>query len=721
LLTVPLILVGAAFCLGWAYALGRIALCRLPTPWEAALGIGAAIQSSLVFALLSFGLASREVFLGLGAVSMLAAWRFRGASLKDPATPAAPRAVWISFVVILAVYGVFYFVNALAPETQADGTSYHLGFAAEYNRTGEFPDRVGFFEMVPQGVEMLFTVAYAIGKYSAGKLVHFGFLLATVPLVVRIGRRLRLNDCASIAAAGIYFCAPITGVSGTCAYNDAALVFYVLLVLYLLLVWRDQGNDWYLLPAGIAAGFCYAIKFTGIIVLPLAMLAALIAARRLRPLILLAVGVLMIAPWMGRDAAMTGNPVAPLFNRWFPNPYFNAATEDELAKSLRSYEVPKPRIPWELAIGGNLQGIYGPLLFAMPLGLLALRQREGRWLWLAAVALAVPWFWNIGARFLMPAFVFALLAFVMALPRAAALVCLAVQAITCWPQVIELYNNADMWRLREFPWQAALRIEPEPRYLADHMQDYAMVETIQKETRPGDRIYSLESVPWAYSTREFLEYWHSSQGERFVDWLKNASFYNDAPVYDVSAAWNTLPLRALRFRINTAHPGEWYIHEVVLEGPDGRLRNSPRWALSGWPNDWEMTYAFDGNISSRWRTWTPMRPGMFLQVDLDRPQLLSGATLISHTPVYEAPMEFYGMDASGRWLSFGIGKAVRRPWEDMRRPTIRAIKREGYRYLLVPTGKDALGPVGEDIVRHEVEWGVVKVADSFGSYLFRIP
>ena len=61
-------------------------------------------------------------------------------------------------------------------------------------------------------------------------------------------------------------------------------------------------------------------------------------------------------------------------------------------------------------MGGKLQGLYGPLLFILPAGLLALRTRAGRWCWLAAGAMAVPWFCNIGARFLMPAFVFALLA-----------------------------------------------------------------------------------------------------------------------------------------------------------------------------------------------------------------------------------------------------------------------------------------------------------------------
>src|SRR5205085_2367612 len=105
---------------------------------------------------------------------------------------------------------------------------------------------------------------------------------------------------------------------------------------------------------GIAAGFCYAIKFTGILILPLAVAAAVAASRRVKPALLLTAGVAMIAPWMIRDAVMCGNPVAPLFNRWFPNPYFHASSEEALAHTLRSYGVPRRRILWELAVGGGL-------------------------------------------------------------------------------------------------------------------------------------------------------------------------------------------------------------------------------------------------------------------------------------------------------------------------------------------------------------------------------
>jgi hypothetical protein len=115
-----------------------------------------------------------------------------------------------------------------------------------------------------------------------------------------------------------------------------------------------------------------------------------------------------------------------------------------------------------------------------------------------------------------------------------------------------------------------------------------------------------------------------------------------------------------------------------------------------------------------------MQPGMYMQLDLEKPRWLSGATLVSHTPIYGVPMEFDAMDQAGLWHSFGAGKVEQRVWEDLRRPATRAIRRQGFSYIMVPRGKDGLGPLGEAIIGHEEEWGLEFVAEAHGYYLFRI-
>src|SRR5262249_29778972 len=142
----------------------------------------------------------------------------------------------------------------------------------------------------------------------------------------------------------LYWLSPVVGISGTCAYTDAALALSILACFYFLLEWRNQAKSHYLVLAGLMAGFCYTIKLNALLVPALAILFVLVELRRYprfalaRSAILGAAALIMIAPWVIRSLALTGNPLAPLFNTWFPNPYFPVVVERNLAKFLRTYE-----------------------------------------------------------------------------------------------------------------------------------------------------------------------------------------------------------------------------------------------------------------------------------------------------------------------------------------------------------------------------------------------
>src|ERR1022692_1647240 len=225
-------LFGAAFTIATANALGALLMRRRPAPPEILFALGAAAESVLVFFLILLHLAHWGAFLALGGAAILAAWFFSGTPTA-PEPMRIPPAGWVVF----GAYGVWYLVNALAPETIADGITYHLGLPREYLRLGGFPDHITFYDVVPQGMEMLYTVAF------------------------RVGRRLGASDLACLVAAVFYFCAPVAGITGSSSYNDAAGVFFVLAAFYLLLLAEPR----YLLPAGVLAGFCYAIKLPGLI------------------------------------------------------------------------------------------------------------------------------------------------------------------------------------------------------------------------------------------------------------------------------------------------------------------------------------------------------------------------------------------------------------------------------------------------------------------------
>ena len=707
--------------------LGNICLHRLPVPWTIALAVGAAAESSIVFLMLVGDVGNRASFILLGALTLAAFWRVgRGAARRADAViaPADGVSLYVSGAV-LAFYTVLYLINALAPELEPDARAYHLGLTAEYVRLGGFPNRVGFYEMLPQGLEMLFVPAFAFGRHSAARLVHCALLLATVPLMLRIGRRLGLPDGVALAAAVLYFCAPVTGITGTSAYTDAGGVFFTLATFYALLVWRDTRDVRYLAPAGITAGFCYAIKFPGALVAILAVAFVVVVERGIRPrqLALLAGAALAVAaPWILRSAIMTGNPVAPLFNRFFPNSYFHLSTDRSLAAALGSlWGVPPSRVPYELIVGGTYAGTMGPVFFALPLGLLALRKPAGRLCWMAAALLAVPWFWNTGARFLMPALPFLAIALalgVAALPRQALWACVAVQAVGCWPQVMELYHPGYTWRLERIPWRAALRIEPEQDYLASLLPAYGVAHLLEANTKPGERIFSLISVPTAYTDREILEYWHSAQADRLYDALSMAMAPHD-PVFEVKAEWDPHAVLGLRIRMPKALPVEWQINDIELLSGGG-VTARPQWQLRGWPNPWELPLAFDRNPATRWRTWEPIRAGMYLEADFDRAEVLSGAVVTSPAAHDALPLEFYGRESDGWRLLASRLVVTQGVLGDVRMAATRTIRDAGFRYILADNGTTGTGIIGAAMLGHAAEWGVWERAEAGPVVLFGI-
>jgi hypothetical protein len=699
-------LFGALFTLLSAYAFGLLLFRRHKIPFQITLGLGAIVWSFVTFVLLLVNAAWWWTFLAIGLAAIGLSWN---AGWRRPPRPEAYATL------LFAAYGVWYFVNALAPEITPDGITYHLGLPREYVRLAGFPDRIAFYDLLPQGMEMLYTAAYAFGRHPAAKLVEFAFFIATLPLIFRVGGRLGLSKAASLVPAAFYFCAPVIGLTGSSSYNDAAGVFFMLAALDLLMEERA-------FLAGLCAGFCYAIKMPGALVAVCAV-AWMLARRRPKAAAVVALGAaLTMAPWVIRAAILTGNPVAPLGNALFPNPYFHIATETGLAASLRSLNGVRPwQIPWELAFGDRLQGTYGPLLFALPVGLLALRRPMGRMLWAGAAILALPWITNSGARFLMQPLVLAAFALAMVLPPRVAWTAVALQAALCWPHVLDPLQPSYSFRLHEFPIKAALGIEREEAYCRRHIEEYAVARMIDRVTPPDARTLSLLGVATAYMDREVAVPWQSSTADTLIDTLRLASLYSRAPAFDWKASWPEQEVSALRFRIPANYAAEWDISEVQIFSGEYRVFNSPQWTFSGRPNRWEAPLAFDGNLATRWRTWEPVSESAHFDIDFGHAQRLTAAVLTSRMPANGAPLEVYGGNTNGAWrLLAARADAIPRAPSDLRLDAARALRRAGFPYLLVQTGSGGNAPIGNVMIGHEAEWGMERVGEAGRFYLLRV-
>jgi hypothetical protein len=533
---VPRILISAAggvFVVLWVLAAGMLLGPRVPLPLPVRFVSGAVAVSTSVFALVTVHAGYLVVWLSLGTgIFGIALWRYRSMTLPVPARRLPAMNWW--FRALFACYGLVYLAYVFAPEIQPDAVAYHLGLVQEYVRLHSFPNRVGFYEMLPQGVEMLFVPAFAIGAHSAAKLVHFSFLVVTVAIIRHICLELEIPDIKACCASAIFLIAPVTAIASTSAYTDAALVCCCCSVFYLAIRWDRKRTRSLLAIGALNAGFCYAIKPTfGWVTLAVFGLLIYRSRKALPAVLFVSAAGVAILPWTIRAALMTGDPFAPFLNAWFPNAAFTPRLESKLFDTFSAF---RPSFSWDTAmldytiLGGN-EGLLGPVFLLAPLAFLALRTRPGRWLLGAAALLAVPMVSNTGTRFLMPAAALASIALVSVVPAPVAIALVVVQMIGSSTSVIDLYDTRHDWRLREIPWRAALGLEKEQDYLTRNLIGFANNRMLAELMPPGAQIFSLAPVQQAYVDRHVLGYWHSRLADAIFDRLQRAQ---QAAVADVS-------------------------------------------------------------------------------------------------------------------------------------------------------------------------------------------
>jgi hypothetical protein len=422
---------------------------------------------------------------------------------------------------------------------------------------------------------------------------------------------------------------------------------------------------------------------------------------------------------MIRNLVETGNPFAPLLNTLFRNPYFHPDVEQELGQRLRGYNVSWMQLPLEVAAGSRLNGIIGPVFLLIPLGLLTLRRRQGILVCAISVALAVPWLLNSGARFLMPALPFLALAMLLATPRAVAVPLACVHALTAWPQVIDLYAPSS-WHLHDFPWRAALRIEPDEHYLSRVSWDYRLAKLVEANTEANDLILDLHGVHVAHTTRSFVGPWQSSAGRRVFSALELARKLDVGPFCHTEATFQEVSVTDVRIEQKSDGDDSWSIQEVDFLYESRRLPNSRTWWVESAPNVWDARFAFDRNLTSRWSTLDQLRQGMFLQVSFEHPLQLTGVRVVGLQ--YErvpAPQIKIRTAAPGGWK---LLKAEKRHVASVntREMAVAFARRSGITAIVAAISNEGMGHLARSLVENRDSWGLDLIANQDAVYVLRI-
>ena len=615
---------------------------------------------------------------------------------------------------------VLYLTNAMAPEASPDGAGYHLGLVARYLREHGFVRITdNLYAAMPAGVEMLFLFAFAFGRHSAAALVHFAFLLALVWQVFSYGRR-RGFPVAGACAALVIFASPVVGIDGTSAYNDVAVAAIAFTLFHLLQIWDEARHPRLAAAIGLAAGFAFAAKYTA---WPAVLYAVGFVALKNRKAVLpvAACAALVMAPWLLKNWIYFQNPLAPFFNRQFPNPYIRAGFEDTYRKVLSMYHL-KSRweIPLQATVYGSLSGLLGPVFLLAPVGLLSLRRREGRQLWLAAAVFGANYFSNITTRFLIPPLPFVALAMMLALSAVPYLsVAVAVlSAVLSWPSIVPRYAHSDAWRLARIPWREALRLRPEERYLEAHLEQYRADRLIEQKTAPGSTVFSFVPVPEAYTSRHIRVEYQSAANQIAGKILWTAAAPEYVPTWRLRFQFPRQTLRAVRVVQTNRGDDTWSIHEFRIYEGDRELPRAPAWRLTAQPYPWSIQDAFDNSLATFWLCGETLRPGQFVQVDFHGEQRADSVVLEAAPNQWAARLKLEGQDAVGHWQVLAAAPVpgdAPRPL-GLRRAVTSELKRRGIDYLLVFDTDN-----GADDLRLNADlWGVRVVGDDKGMRLYQL-
>lgn len=727
------IIFGAVFTVAVSWSLGKVLLRagRLKFHREEehlfAFLTGAPLLSLIVFLCCTLGIARKGVFLWVGIAALLGGWRRKRRASRGFAP--IERGWAIPSGAIFTIYAALYVCNAMAPEYSPDGSTYHLGLVLRYLKWHGFqPIATNMYANLSQGFEMLFLFAFAFGRHSSAALVHCAFLLALPCLILNYARRFGFTK-AGICAALLIFLSPMFGIDGVSAYNDVGLACVAFAVFYLLQIWLAERSNGLLVAIGLMAGFSYAIKYTAFLALPYALVLVAWKCRRERipaPRRLLLVALpacAMILPWVVKNWIWLGNPVSPFANSIFPNPFVHVSFEREYAAYFRNYGLSNLwQVPYLLAVKGSLGGLFGPVFLLAPLGLLALRTAAGRQLLLAALVFGLPYFANIGARFLIPVAPFIALSMGLVLEFSPALVVfvLIVHAVMSWPISIGRYaSKSGSWNLTGMPIRAALRLTPEEVFLNEHSALYGMARVLDRMVPAGKRVLSFDPVGEAYTTRDIFIAYQSAEGNLQRDILYTPLSEESGPTWALDFRFPAAALRAIRVvQDASGAPDIWSVSELRLFRNGAELARSPGWRLHAHPYPWDVTLAFDNSPVTRWRSWQSLQAGMSLEVDFGRPESVDRALVQCAHDQYKIELHLEGEDESGLWHRIAKSPAQSDipPMQGLRRMATQELKARGTSYLLIEDSS----PFAKDFRVNRAVWGLTPLDSRGPARLYRI-
>ncbi len=302
----------------------------------------------------------------VGAGVAMAAWQGKDYLNRHRPKPQFGREslVWVvlAFAMGLALAGNTRPPGLIYSADTYDVQEYHLQAPREFHQAGHIGElQHNSYSYYPLGVEMLFLLCMCLrgGAYEgmyAAQAVHL--LFGVLAVAVAFGTLRKADPWRARFTAVLLGTTPMVIYLGWLAMVELALLFYCMLAVLWLREWLRDGDLRTALMIGLAAGGACAAKYTsiGLIAGPILIVMGLMSlpgpgrAKKLSGIPLAATAaLLLLSPWLVRNATLTGNPVFPLATEQLGRGHWSAESQQRwLAGHGPQFKPPVPPPPgWQ--------------------------------------------------------------------------------------------------------------------------------------------------------------------------------------------------------------------------------------------------------------------------------------------------------------------------------------------------------------------------------------
>jgi len=207
--------------------------------------------------------------------------------------------------------------------------------------------------------------------------------------------------------------------------------------------------------------------------------------------------------------------------------------------------------------------------------------------------------------------------------------------------------------------------------------------------------------------------------ELLQDILWTPMFRDFQPTRILTFQFPPRELRKVRVVQTASVPeAQWSVSELRALSRGVELPRDPLWRLTAHPNPWDVQLAFDNSAVTRWRTWQPPEPGMYLEVDFPRNQELDSVVVESSGDTSATKIKLDGLAEGGKWTIIAAApkESVRPSRLSLRQAAAAELKARGIRYVLITD--DNIG--ANDFRSYSKLWGMKCVAQQGVARLYYI-